>query len=77
MTSDYGQDQEIFLKIFWHCADITKVNAWILYHWHCRQRQIPQQKQFALLNFPLEVAEGLMAQNKIVTLTPRAGKAAK
>ena len=33
-----------------------------------------KRKQLALLNFSLEVAEGLMAQNKVVTPTPRTGK---
>ena len=66
-----------YLKIFWHCVDIAEVNAWILCRRDCRERQIPQRKQLALLNFSLEVAEGLMVQNKVVTSTPRTGKAGR
>ena len=64
---------EDLLALCGHCQS----KCLILYRRDCRERQIPQRKQLALLNFSLEVAEGLMVQNKVVTPTPRTGKAGR
>lgn len=53
-----------YLKVLFHCIDIAKVNAWILYRRHCDQRAIPRKKQMSLLQFSLEISHGLMKVGK-------------
>ena len=55
-----------YLKIFWHCVDIAKVNAWLLYRRHCTILKVPKRKEMSLLKFSCEEAEGLIFQNKVV-----------
>ena len=54
-----------YQKIFWHCVDIAKVNAWLLYRRHSSQRGIPKRQQLPLLKFSTAIAEGLISANKV------------
>ena len=58
-----------YLKIFWHCVDIAKVNAWLLYRRHCDELGIAKRNQMSLLNFILATADALILANKSA-LTP-------
>ena len=55
-----------YIKIFWHLVDIAKVNAWILYRRHRKQLEIPKKQELPLLDFVLEISEGLISSNKVV-----------
>jgi hypothetical protein len=66
-----------YLKIFWHCVDIAKVNAWLLYRRHCTILKVPKRKEMSLLKFSCEVAEGLIFQNKVVQPVATPGRPAK
>ena len=54
-----------YQKIFWHCIDIAKVNAWLLYRRHSNQTKVPKRKQLSLLKFTTAIAEGLISANKV------------
>jgi hypothetical protein len=55
-----------YIKIFWHCINICKVNAWVLYRCHCNQQGIPKKNQESQLKFALEPVDLLNAVNKAV-----------
>ena len=63
-----------YIKICWHCIDICKVNAWILYRRHCSEKGIPSRKQMSLLQFSLEVADSLICENKSTPFEGNCGK---
>lgn len=53
-----------YLKIIFHCVDMCKVNAWILYRRHCDQKGIDSKHQLPLLNFTAQIAAGLRSAGK-------------
>ena len=55
------------INVFWQLVDIAKVNAWILYHCHYKQYDLPGNKSKSLLIFSQEIAEGLIHANKVTT----------
>jgi len=54
-----------YLKVLFHCVDIAKVNAWLLYRRHCDQRNVPKKFQMSLLKFTTSIASGLTSTNTI------------
>ena len=46
------QTRSSYQKMFWHCIDIAKVNAWLLYRRHSNLTKVP-------------IAEGLISGNKV------------
>ena len=40
-----------YLKLIFHCLDISNVNVWLLYRRHCKQLQTPKNKQLSLRKF--------------------------
>ena len=54
-----------YLKILFHCVDISKVNTWLLYHRHCNQLQVLQKNQMFLLVLMSKIAEGSGSANKV------------
>ena len=56
-----------YVKIFWHCIDISKVNAWLLYRRHCQEQGINRRNQLSLLQFILKIADALIHGNRQVT----------
>ena len=54
-----------YQKIFWHCVDIAKVNASLLYHRHCDKLAVPKRQQLSLLKFSTAIADGLVSANKV------------
>lgn len=63
-----------YIKIFWHCVDICKVNAWVLYRRHCMEQGIVRKHQKSLLKFSLEVADALILENKAAPSAGNVGK---
>ncbi len=63
-----------YIKIFWHCIDICKVNAWILYRHHCTDSDIPKRKQKSLLQFSLKISDTLIHANKAALSESNVGK---
>jgi hypothetical protein len=53
---------------------MAKVNAWLLYHRHCETLGIPKKKRLPLVDFILEIAEGLIHANKQVAVETSNGK---
>ncbi|XP_004211012.1 piggyBac transposable element-derived protein 3 [Hydra vulgaris] len=49
-----------YLKVFFHCLDIAKVNGWLFYRRHCDQLKVPKKSQMSLLKFTSDVASGLI-----------------
>ena len=47
-------------KVLFHCADIAKVNAWLLYRKYCNQLYVPKKKQLNLLKFTISVASAVI-----------------
>ena len=66
-----------YIKVFWHCIDICKVNAWILYRRHCAEQGIPKKNQKSLLKFVLELADMLISVNKAAPSDHNLGKAGR
>ena len=53
-----------YIKLFWHLADVAKVNAWNLYSRHSKQLGISSKEIRSLMDFTLEIAEALICCNK-------------
>ena len=49
-----------YMKLLVHCADICKVNAWLLYTRYATQLSISKKKQLTLVQFTTKVAGGLI-----------------
>nr|XP_018672513.1 piggyBac transposable element-derived protein 2-like [Ciona intestinalis] len=58
-----------YIKIFWHCIDIAKVNAWLLYRRHCNEMSISKKSQRTLLNFVVDISDNLLYRNSCSTPT--------
>ena len=54
-----------YLKFLFHCVDVAKVNAWLLYRRHCDQRNVPKKSQLSLLKFTISVASALTSASTI------------
>ena len=59
-----------YLKVFFHCLDIAKVNSWLLYQRHCDENSIAKKQRMALLDFSVDVADSLISANKVATTNP-------
>ena len=55
-----------YLKVLFHCVDISKVNAWLLHRRHCQQLEIPRNRQLSLLKFTVSIATALVRAKSIV-----------
>ena len=66
-----------YVKIFWHCVDIAKVNAWLLYRRHCKQQGIPAKRQLPLLNFVLQLSDTLTAKKETPVMQRLPGRPPK
>eukprot|EP00795_Rhopilema_esculentum_P003262 gene3262-1589_t len=66
-----------YIKIFWHCIDIAKVNAWLLYKRHCKEHGIGRRNQLSLLKFILKIADALIHSNRQVCPVATPGKAGR
>ena len=53
-----------YLKLIFHCIDISKINAWLLYRSHCTQFKMPKNKQLSLRRFISQVATALNLKDK-------------
>ena len=53
-----------YLKVIFHCIDIAKVNAWLLYRRHCEQLNMPKKQRLSLLKFLIDIIEGLLKVGK-------------
>ena len=53
-----------YIKIFWHMVDVAKVNSWLLYKRHSKQKGIPGNQQLTLLKFTLQFSDFLIAEAK-------------
>ena len=53
-----------YIKVLFHCVNIAKVNARLLYKRHCMQLETPK----SLLKFILEISHSLLHRNTIPTV---------
>ena len=65
------------LLLIFHCVDIAKVNAWLLYRRFCNQLSIPAKQQMPLLKFVSKLSNALIKAGKLGTNTARAGRPSK
>ena len=56
-----------YLKFLFHCVNIAKVNAWLLYRRHCDQQRIPKKSQMSLLKFTSSIVVALTKSGTIET----------
>lgn len=54
-----------YLKVLFHCLDIAKVNAWLLYRRQQDQLNVPKKQQLTLLKFITTIAQSLVNAGKI------------
>ena len=45
-----------YLKLIFHCSDISKVNAWLLHRRYCKQIKTPKNKQLSFRKFIAQIA---------------------
>ncbi|XP_047144656.1 piggyBac transposable element-derived protein 2 [Hydra vulgaris] len=62
------------LKILFHCIDIAKVNAWLIYRRHSNQLKKPKKCQLSLLQFTVSIASALVKTNIIQKSVGRPSK---
>ena len=53
-----------YLKVLFHCLDIAKVNAWLLYRRHRGQMNAPKKQELSLLKFVSLIAQSLTIAGK-------------
>ena len=62
-----------YLKLLFHCVDIAKVNAWLLYRRYAMQLAIPKNRKSSLLKFTTSISTSLMKRNTV----PKVGRPLK
>lgn len=62
-----------YLKLYFNCVDIAKVNAWLLCSCHCDQRNVSKKSQLSLLEFSVSFASSL-ANAQTVQITRPVGR---
>ena len=63
-----------YLKVLFHCVDIAKVNAWLLYRRYCTQLKVAKKQQLSLLKFTIAIASGLVNCRRIQKSVGRPSK---
>lgn len=66
-----------YLLLIFHCVDIAKVNAWLLYRRFCNQLNIPAKQQMPLLKFVSKLSDALIKAGKRSTNTVCNGRPPK
>eukprot|EP00112_Aurelia_sp_Birch-Aquarium-sp1_P001928 Seg1212.2 transcript_id=Seg1212.2/GoldUCD/mRNA.D3Y31 product="Chimeric ERCC6-PGBD3 protein" protein_id=Seg1212.2/GoldUCD/D3Y31 len=66
-----------YIKVFLHCVDICKVNAWLLYRRDCNLLEISKRKQQRLLQLSSQISEGLIKANKVAAKAGTPGRPRK
>ena len=51
--------QRWYFKVLFHCADIAKVNTWLIYCRHCNQLKVSKKSQLSLMKFTMMIAAAL------------------
>lgn len=54
-----------YLKVLFHCVDIAKVNACLVYRRHCDQLNVSKKSQLSLLKFTMSIASALTTAKTI------------
>ena len=62
-----------YVRLFWHLIDMCKVNAWLLYRRHHEQLG-NLERSVTLVQFILELTEGLIHANKPVPIPAARGR---
>ena len=62
-----------YLKVLFHCGDIAKVNAWLIYRRYCNQLEVPKKSQISLLKFTMAISSALTKS----TTVQRVGRPSK
>ena len=60
-----------YLKVFFHCVNIAKVNAWLSYRRHCQQQNTPKRRQLSLLKFTVSIATAMIHRKSPVNSVGR------
>ena len=63
-----------YIKIIFHCVDVSMVNLWNLYRRHFLQLRKPQISQMNLPQFSIGTAEGLKRAGRLIGITGRASE---
>ena len=66
-----------YIKMFFDCVDIAKINGWLMYRRYCEQVGISKCNIKPLLEFTRELSEGLMNAGKIKPILGRPKKSSK
>ena len=53
-----------YLKLIFHCVDIVKVNAWLLYRRHCQQKEVSKKLQMNPNTFTTHIASAFTLAGK-------------
>ena len=53
-----------YIKLIFHCVDIAKVNAWLLYRRHFQQKEVGKKLQMNLRTFTTQIASAFAPAGK-------------
>ena len=53
-----------FPKVLFHCVDIVKLNAWLVYRCHCNQLKVPKELQLHLMKFTMMIAGSALIKSR-------------
>ena len=53
-----------YLKLIFHCVDIAKVNAWLVYRRHCQQKEVSKKLPINLRTFTTQIASAFTLAGK-------------
>ena len=59
-----------YIKVFFHCVDIAKINSWGLYKRFAEQNGKPKRSNTPLLEFTRDLSEGLLKAGKTKSNVP-------
>ena len=62
--------KRLYIKVFFHCVDIAKINSWVLYKHFAKRNGKPQRSTTPLLEFTRDLSEGLMKAGKMKSNAP-------
>ena len=63
-----------YLKVLFHCVDIVKVNAWLIYCRDCNQLKVSKKSQLSLVKFTMMIAAALTKSHNIQRAVGRPSK---
>ena len=58
-----------YLKVLFHCVDVAKLNAWLVYRRRCNQLKVPKELELHLMKFTMMKAASALIKSRTIQRT--------